>query len=344
MRTTNRSRRLRLAVLGSAILWIAQLPLVAQQIDSKEPQHQYAFTLAVRRAAEADFGKTTRVQGIEVFTDGSSGDAVLLAETGHLSVIAAQWFRVAERQVKEPRFLYGLHLKARSASDRTWQSSKRFGLEVYRDENNGHLIYASETGSLSVVAARWAPDSGSLRPKNPIWRSDLILKVRQAGDAAIRKIGIEVYRDENTNLLIYLSEMGQIVAVPSKWLASGEPAKELDWLYGLEIPVRKSSERDSSRKVGIEVYRDPTAATQFYLSETGSLAVVPGQLSELKGDAIRKPTWLRAIDLSVRKATEKDFTKETRRFGIEVYRDENTGHTLYLSETGELGVVAARNE
>ena len=49
------------------------------------------------------------------------------------------------------------------------------------------------------------------------------------------------------------------------------------------------------------------------------------------------------MDLGCRKAGEANFTKATKRFGVEVYFDPNTGNTVYLSETGALSVVAAKD-
>jgi hypothetical protein len=52
---------------------------------------------------------------------------------------------------KEPYWLHGLDLKVRKAGESEWKDAKKFGIEVFRDENNGNLVYISETGSISVV-------------------------------------------------------------------------------------------------------------------------------------------------------------------------------------------------
>jgi hypothetical protein len=61
------------------------------------------------------------------------------------------------------------------------------------------------------------------------------------------------------------------------------------------------------------------------------------QAQETKG-----PKWLHGLDLRARKGGEKDFTKDTRTYGIEVFRDENTGNLVYISETGSIAVVPAK--
>ena len=54
---------------------------------------------------------------------------------------------------KKPTFLHGMNLGARkSVEDRFSERTTRIGVEVFRDENNGNLIYISETGSIAVVA------------------------------------------------------------------------------------------------------------------------------------------------------------------------------------------------
>lgn len=61
----------------------------------------------------------------------------------------------AEATIKGPKWLHGLALKCRSSGEADFtKDTKKFGIEVFRDENNGNLIYISENGSLSVVAGK----------------------------------------------------------------------------------------------------------------------------------------------------------------------------------------------
>jgi hypothetical protein len=53
----------------------------------------------------------------------------------------------------------------------------------------------------------------------------------------------------------------------------------------------------------------------------------------------KAPVWKHGMEMRVRKAGEADFTKESKRFGIEVYEDENNGNLIYLTETGSIAVV-----
>lgn len=45
--------------------------------------------------------------------------------------------------------------------------------------------------------------------------------------------------------------------------------------------------------------------------------------------------------LAVRGLGETEFTEKTKRFGIEVYRDERHGTLLYITETGDITAVPA---
>src|SRR5690349_21994721 len=45
--------------------------------------------------------------------------------------------------------------------------------------------------------------------------------------------------------------------------------------------------------------------------------------------------WYHAFEVKSRAAKEEKFSKDTRMFGVEVYRDDNTGNLIYLSETGD---------
>ena len=60
-----------------------------------------------------------------------------------------------ENKVKAPTWLYGLNLKSRKASEFDFnKDTKKYGIEVYKDEENGNLIYVSETGSIAVIPGK----------------------------------------------------------------------------------------------------------------------------------------------------------------------------------------------
>jgi len=57
---------------------------------------------------------------------------------------------------------------------------------------------------------------------------------------------------------------------------------------------------------------------------------------------VKAPEWRHGMELRVRKAGEADFNKDTKKYGIEVFRDENTGNLVYISETGSIAVVPGK--
>jgi hypothetical protein len=56
-------------------------------------------------------------------------------------------------------------------------------------------------------------------------------------------------------------------------------------------------------------------------------------------DKGKVPAWRHGMELRVRKSGEAEFKRETPKFGIEVYQDENNGNLIYLTETGSIAVV-----
>lgn len=53
----------------------------------------------------------------------------------------------------------------------------------------------------------------------------------------------------------------------------------------------------------------------------------------------KKPEWRHGLMLKARKGDEENFTKDTKRFGVEVFEDANNGNLIYISETGSISVV-----
>lgn len=71
------------------------------------------------------------------------------ALTMHLPFVRAQ-----EEKVKTPLFKYGMEVSVRKTGEAEFnRNTKKYGIEVYQDENNGNLIYLTETGSIAVVPA-----------------------------------------------------------------------------------------------------------------------------------------------------------------------------------------------
>ncbi|MGH7226697.1 MAG: hypothetical protein ACRELF_26065 [Gemmataceae bacterium] len=57
---------------------------------------------------------------------------------------------------------------------------------------------------------------------------------------------------------------------------------------------------------------------------------------------VKAPTWLHGFNVKSRKASEYDFNKDTKKLGIEVYKDEENGNLIYVSETGSIAVLPSK--
>ena len=64
-----------------------------------------------------------------------------------------------------------------------------------------------------------------------------------------------------------------------------------------------------------------------------------GHAQENKAKA---PLWQHGMELMVRKAGEPNFNEHTKKYGIEVFKDENNGNIVYISENGSIAVVPAK--
>src|SRR5262249_22617053 len=153
-------------------------------------------------------------------------------------------------KVKEPLWRHGLTLAARKADEKEFtKSTKKFGIEVFKDENNGNLIYISDTGSIDTVPAKLAQDSVG-KIKAPAWKDGMTLNVRKAGEKEFNKdtrvYGVEVFKDENNGNIVYISQTGEIAVVPGK-LSEQNTKKGPTWQHGLEVAVRKEGEKEFTK-------------------------------------------------------------------------------------------------
>jgi hypothetical protein len=57
---------------------------------------------------------------------------------------------------------------------------------------------------------------------------------------------------------------------------------------------------------------------------------------------VKAPTWLHGFNLKSRKSNEYDFNKDTKKYGIEVYKDEENGNIIYVSETGSIAALPSK--
>jgi hypothetical protein len=81
------------------------------------------------------------------------------------------------------------------------------------------------------------------------------------------------------------------------------------------------------------------AGAMFLLGGLAAQVLPPvyGQTTQIKG-----PKWQYGLMVKVRRGDEPDFTKDTKKLGLDLYKDENNGNLIYVSETGSIAVVPAK--
>jgi hypothetical protein len=319
----------------------------------KQPQWTHAFNLKARKNNEPAFTDKTQAFGVEVLRDDNNGSGVYLVETGSLAVIPTRKDAAAPApSSQKPVWMHGLDLKVRKAGEEEFTSKTQvFSLEVFQDPHTGAWIYLTEKGMIATVPGTQSAQAPTPSPKAPQWVHGLDLKCRQVGEKEFTKdtrtYSIEVFRDENNGNLIYITETGAISVLPGPADRPAEAQyKNPDWMHGLDLKVRSAGEKDFTAKTRIwsfEVFRDGNNANWIYLMENGTLAVVPGNASAPAPTAQpREPQGMHGLTLWCRKAGERDFSSQTRGFGVEVFRDEDTGVILYVAEAGAVAAMPAK--
>jgi len=324
-------------VLLAGLMALCAPWLQAQDSKVKAPEWKHAMDLKVRKAGEKDFTAVTKKVGVEVYLDPNTGKLVYLSETGSVAVVNGT---APGGMSKAPDWKHGMELRVRKAGEKDFsKDTKKYGVEVYKDENTGSLIYVCETGDLAVAPPGDVGDGSKI----PEWKHALELKARKAGETEwknAKSYSLEVFRDENAGNLIYICENGMLAVVPGTASGDAKP-KPPEWKHALELKVRKAGEADfnkDTQKYGMEIFLDPNTGKMVYISEKGSLAVP----AAAAGQADRKvPEWKHGIELKARKASETKF-EDAKRYGLEIFNDEFTSCLLYLSDIGTIAALPAK--
>jgi hypothetical protein len=296
------------------------------------PIFAYGHDLKVREGDKTDWVGASKI-GIEVFHDDTTSTLVGISEAGALAVVRGT---AGEKKECSWKAAHGLATRKADEPEFT-QKTKKFGVELFRDYQ---LLYVSEAASIAFAPI----PTGFVTTKGPKWHHALVAKVRsseQVDFANARKFGIEVFKDENTGGLIYITEVGAIAtadapAAPPDTKKILPPKAE----YGLSLRVRGGNETDfteKTKKIGVEIFSDPNANNAlFYITETGYVATAPNP-----GKFIPEKTgvsWKSAMALKARKGGEKGFDN-AKKYGIEVFQDNRTGNLIFICETGSIAVV-----
>jgi len=329
---------MKLRVLIALVAGLAFHAAVSAQPAAPKPIWVYAHDLKVRKGGDTDWDKATKF-GVEFFKEPLSGATLAISQTGHIAVVSSG----EPGATKKAEWQFAHDMRARKADeDKFTKDTTKYGVEVFSDTANGKLVYISQAGGLAYGAI-----AAAAKDKGPVWHHALLLKVRGPNEEAFgkdtKKFGVEVYKDENTGGLVYITEAGLLSTGAAPAVApEPEKVKAPKPMYGLTCRVRKADEPDfvdgKTAKFGIEVFKDENTGGMIYISETGSIAVapLPADLKEKQG-----LEWKKAMSLKARPGGVPEFAKANK-YGVEVFVDKNSGHFLFITETGAIAVVGKK--
>jgi hypothetical protein len=250
---------------------------------------------------------------------------------------------------KELQWSHAFDLKCRKLGMSEFdKDSPKFGVEVFKDNNTGLGLYISQVGSIGVAPGFANSPAPVPKAQGPDWITGLDLQCRKAGQKAFDKstpiFAMEVFRDPNAGSFLYITEKG-LLAVNA---ARGGPAsagKAPKWIHSVDLRCRKAGFGDwkDAPKFGIEVYRDQITNNWVYVCETGAIAIAPAGDVTVPEEG-KAPEWLHSLNLKCRKHDEPNFTKDTKVWGLEVFRDEVLGNLIYISEVGTIAVTSAKKD
>src|SRR5262249_27650978 len=146
------------------------------------------------------------------------------------------------------------------------------------------------------------------------------------------RCNVEVYRDENTGLLVYVGEKGSLAVIPEGKGKLGQHAEPLAWSHALDLHARKPGEEKFGPKTatifGVEVFQDRNRGAWVYLTETLHLAVHPdsnaGDAKAPRVDA-QAAKWLHGL---------RPGEATALKWSAEVYHNPNTDHVVYVTVGG----------
>lgn len=345
----------RFAALGMLIFAICVFTQVHAQDAENTLKWSHGLTFKVRPAGVNSFKDPKVIRfGAEVFNDTDLKKGAYVLETGAVGVGAAEKL-TGVKEPKAPLVSHALELRARKPGEAEFKTAKKFGIELFTDVNADNLIYVTESGSIASLpkGSIKLPEEGKVG--DPEWYHGMELKVRKAGEKEFdnaKKLGLEVYKDPNTNQLIYVSigeddekkrviYNGAIAAVDAGETPAPEEVKTPVWYYAFEIKVRKADEKEfgeNTQAYGVEVYKDENANNLIFVCETGSIAVVSAE-GVTQPKEFKDPTWEYGRMFRVRRHDEPDFNDKTQRFGAEVYKDEISKKQIYITDKGWISIV-----
>jgi hypothetical protein len=242
---------------------------------------------------------------------------------------------------QKPVWVYAHDLRVRKGGEKDFtKDTPKVGVEFFKDEAGGALVAVTQVGDVAVVPAGQV---GAEKKASWLFAHDL--RARKGDEEkftpSTAKFGVEAFKDTASGKILYVSEKATAALADAPSAVAND--KEPVWHHALVLKVRGPNEKEwtNARKFGVEAFKDGNTGGLIYITETGSLACLPAPSQPPDPDKVKPPTALYGLELRVRKADEPDFTANTKKVGVEVFRDENTGGLLYISETGSVAAVPA---
>lgn len=259
-----------------------------------------------------------------------------------LAALAGQPLFAQAPEASKPIWVLGHDLSVRKAGMSDFNDmTPKVGIELFKHDATGSIIAITPTGSIAVT-----PTGPIGMTKTTKWLFANDLRVRKADEEKFTndtaKIGIEVYKDLATNKLISVSEKSYVALSDAPANITGEGG-DPNWHHALTLKVRSvdQAEFSKAKSFGIEAFLEAPTGKLIYLTETGAIAMAPAPATRPDPKNLKKPSNLYGLTPRVRKSTEADFSDKTRKYGVEVFRDENTGGLIYLCETGAIATAPA---
>ena len=242
---------------------------------NKKADWLFAHDLLSRKADEDKFGPNTTKYGVEVYKDGGTGKLLYLSQAAGIVFGNA----AGASTDKDPAWHHGLAMKVRKPNEETFgPNTKKVGVEVFKDGNTGGLIYITEAGLIALAAAPSTPPAKDA-VKKPTALYAYTLRVRKADEADFtdktQKYVVEVFKDENTNSLVYITEAGAIAVVPAP--SEMKLDQKQEWQRAMTLKARPGGEAQFAKanKFGVEVFLDHKAGNTIFISDIGGIAVIP---------------------------------------------------------------------
>ncbi len=239
-----------------------------------------------------------------------------------------------------PTWVYAHDLRVRKGGTTDFgPDTPKVGVEFFKD-GDAALIAVTQAGNLAVT-----PGGQLGADKKATWLFAHDLRVRKGDEEKFTKdttrFGVEAFKDLASGRILYVCEKATVALAEAPGSVATD--KEPVWHHGLVLKVRGPNEKEftNARKFGVEAFKDGNTGGLVYVSETGFLACYPAPPQPPAPDQVKPPKALYGLELRVRKADEADFGPNTKRLGVEVFRDDNSGCLIYISEAGSIATAPA---